>query len=133
MVSWGYHADAGFGERHGWQGTRDPAAHLVVSAAIAAHAGFDLEGMRRLANEAEERLARYGLRRLRGERAPFMRALTVPVDDPVSLAQRLYDDHRVEAPVYDWEETALLRVSVGPYTDASDLDRLVGAVRDTLG
>ena len=35
VVSWGYQEDAAFGERHGWQGTRDPAAYLAVAAAIA--------------------------------------------------------------------------------------------------
>jgi isopenicillin-N epimerase len=132
VVSWGYHEDASFGERHGWQGTRDPSAYLAVPAAIEARAAFDLAGMRELADEAEQRLAPYGLRPLRGKRAPFMRALTVRTDDPAALWQRLYAEHRVEVPVYEWEETTLLRVSVGPYNDEADLDRLVAAVRDTL-
>jgi isopenicillin-N epimerase len=132
VISWGHHEDASFGERHGWQGTRDPSAYLSVPAAIEARGAFDLAGMRALADEAEKRLATYGLRPLRGERAPFMRALTVRTDDPASLWRRLYDEHRVEVPVYAWEEAALLRVSIGPYNDEADLDRLVGAVRDTL-
>lgn len=132
VVSWGYHDDASFGERHGWQGTRDPSAYLTVPAAIEAGAAFDLVAMRELADEAERRLARYGLRALRGERAPFMRALMVRTDDAAALWRRLYDEHRVEVPVYQWEEATLLRVSVGPYNDEADLERLVGAVRDTL-
>jgi isopenicillin-N epimerase len=132
VVSWGYHDEAGFGERHGWQGTRDPSAYLAVPAAIAAHAGFDLVGMRELADEAERRLAPFGLRPLRGERAPFMRALAARTDDPAALWKRLYDEHRVEVPVYAWEDTCLLRVSIGPYNDEADLERLVVAVRVTL-
>jgi isopenicillin-N epimerase len=133
VVSWGYNADAGFGERHGWQGTRDPSAYLAVPAAIGARAGFDLAGMRELADEAERLLRPYGLRPLRGERAPFMRAFTVrAADDPAALWRRLYDEHRVEVPVYEWDGTAILRVSVGPYNDDADLEQLVGAVRATL-
>jgi isopenicillin-N epimerase len=132
VVSWGYHEDADFGERHGWQGTRDPAAYLAVPKAIEAHATFDGERQRSLADEAERALGRYGLRPLRGVRAPFMRALTVRTTDPDGLARRLYDEHRVELPVYDWEGSSLARVSIGPYTDDADLERLVAAVQGVL-
>jgi isopenicillin-N epimerase len=132
VVSWGYHEDADFGERHGWQGTRDPAAYLAVPKAIEAHATFDGERQRSLADEAERALGRYGLRPLRGVRAPFMRAFTVRTTDPDGLARRLYDEHRVELPVYDWEGSSLARVSIGPYTDEADLERLVAAVQAVL-
>ncbi len=132
VVSWGYQEDAAFGERHGWQGTRDPAAYLAVAAAIAAHATFDAEAAKALADEAERRLGALGLRPLRGVRAPFMRALTVKKQHPIALQSRLYESHDVEVPVYDWEDTTLLRVSIGPYNDEADLERLVSAVRDTL-
>jgi isopenicillin-N epimerase len=132
VISWGYHEEADFGERHGWQGTRDPAAYLAVPKAIAVHSTFELERMRELADEAEQRLAPLGLRPLRGTRAPFMRALTVRTSDPDELWRRLYDEHRVEVPVYDWEDTTLLRVSIGPYSDEADVTRLVDAVRALL-
>jgi isopenicillin-N epimerase len=132
VISWGYHEDADFGERHGWQGTRDPAAYLAVPKAIEAHAAFDAERRRALADDAEQRLAPYGLRPLRGTRAPFMRALTVRASDPDALWRRLYDDHRVEVPVYEWEGISLLRVSIGPYNDEADLERLADAVKHAL-
>jgi isopenicillin-N epimerase len=133
VISWGYHDDADFGERHGWQGTRDPAAYLAVPTAIELHASYDLDRARALADETERSLAPYGLRPLRGTRAPLMRALTVRADDPLDLALRLYEDHGVEVPVYEWEGTTLLRVSIGPYNDENDVRRLADAVRDTLG
>jgi len=132
VVSWGYHEAAGFGERHGWQGTRDPAAYLSVPKAIEVHASFDLDHARELADEAERRLSPYGLRPLRGARSPLMRAFSVRAPDASALQRRLYDEHRVEVPVYEWEETTLLRVSIGPYSDEADLERLAVAVRDTL-
>jgi isopenicillin-N epimerase len=132
VVSWGYQEDASFGERHGWQGTRDPAAYLATPTAIEAHARFDLEAMRELTDEAERRLGQLGLRPLRGDRAPCMRALTVKQHHPVALQSRLYVDHGIEVPVYDWEGTTLLRLSIGPYNDEDDLVRLVDALRATL-
>src|SRR5262245_11231427 len=132
VVSWGYHEDAGFGERHGWQGTRDPAAYLAVPAAIDQHGTFDLDAARALADEAEKRLAPYGLRPLRGMRSPLMRALTVRASDPADFQRRLYEEHGVEVPVYEWEDTTLLRVSIGPYNDESDLERRSNALRSVL-
>jgi isopenicillin-N epimerase len=132
VVSWGYHEEADFGERHGWQGTRDPAAYLAVPKAVEVHASFDAELARSLADEAEQRLAPYGLRPLRGARAPFMRALTVRSDDPAELWRRLYDEHRVDVPVYEWDGISLLRVSIGPYNVEADVARLADAVRDAL-
>jgi selenocysteine lyase/cysteine desulfurase len=61
-----------------------------------------------------------------------MRALTVRHADPAALSQRLYDEHRVELPVYEWEDTTLLRVSIGPYNDEADVERLVDALRAHL-
>ncbi len=132
VVSWGYHDESGFGERHGWQGTRDPSAYLAVPAAIEAWRAFDLAASRELADEAERRLGTLGLRPLRGARSPLMRVLTVRTSDPAALWRRLYDQHRVEVPVYEWEGSTLLRVSIGPYNDEVDLERLVEAVRATL-
>ena len=59
-MSWGYHEDAGFGERHGWQGTRDPAAYLAVPKAIEMHATFDLERAERSRTRPSARWRRTG-------------------------------------------------------------------------
>jgi isopenicillin-N epimerase len=131
-VSWGYHEGADFGERHGWQGTRDPAAYLTVPKAIEVHGTFDLDEAAELADEVERQLSTLGLKPLRGARSPFMRALTVRTSEPQELWRRLYDEYRVEVPVYEWEETTLMRVSIGPYTDEADVVRLVDAVRTLL-
>ena len=51
---------------------------------------------------------------------------------PADLQRRLYEEHRVEIPFYEWEDTTVMRVSIGPYNDESDVARLADAVRDTL-
>jgi isopenicillin-N epimerase len=132
VVSWGYREDADFGERHGWQGTQDPAAYLAVPEAIRVHATFDADTQRGLADEAERRLGELGCPRIPGERAPFMRAVELPLGDAAALWQRLYEEHRVEVPVYEWGGCRVLRVSIGPYNDEGDVDRLVRALRKLL-
>ncbi len=69
VISWGYHEDADFGERHGWQGTRDPAAYLAVPKAIEVHATFDLDARRSSPTRQSARLAR-----MRSAAAPRRRA-----------------------------------------------------------
>ncbi len=131
VVSWGYRETA-FADRHAWAGTRDPAAYLTVPKAIEVHATFDLARQRALADEAERRLVALGLTRIPGEPAPFMRAFEIPPGDPDELWQRLYREFRVEIPVYEWSGRRLLRVSIGPYTDEGDLERLDSALREVL-
>ena len=132
VVSWGYREGADFAERHGRSGTRDPAAYLTVPKAIEVHATFDLERARALADEAERRLGELGYPRVEGVPAPFMRAVELPPGNPDELWARLYEEFRIEAPVYDWAGRRLLRVSIGPYNDASDVDGLVSALRELL-
>ena len=132
VVSWGYRDEADFGELHGWSGTTDPAAYLAVPKAIEVHSTFDLDGCRQLADEAERRLANLRLRPVPGERAPFMRAFTLPRGDPDELWRRLYEEFRVEAPVYEHDGASVLRVSIGPYNDEEDVDWLVRALRQLL-
>jgi isopenicillin-N epimerase len=128
VVSWGYREDADFAERHGWAGTRDPAAYLTVPKAIEVHGTFDAAHSRALADLAEERLAALGLPRVPGEPAPYMRAVELSLGDPDALWARLYEEFRVEVPVYEWGGGRLLRFSIGPYNDEDDVDRLAVAL-----
>lgn len=59
-----------------------------------------------------------------------MRALVVGATDPDRLARRLYEEHLVEVPVYEWAGRSILRVSIGPYNDEGDVGRLVAALRE---
>ena len=132
VVSWGWRDDADFAERHGWAGTRDPAAYLTVPKALEVHATFDAARQRAVADEAARRLGELGLPRVPGEPAPFMRTVELPPCDPKELWDRLYAEHRVEAPAYEWEGRPFLRVSIGPYNDEDDVDRLVRALTQLL-
>jgi isopenicillin-N epimerase len=132
VVSWGWRDDADFAERHGWAGTRDPAAYLTVPKALEVHATFDAERQRAVADLAEARLAELGLARLPGWPAPFMRAVELPPCDPAELWARLFQEFRVEAPAYEWDGRPFLRVSIGPYNDEEDVGRLVAGLERLL-
>jgi isopenicillin-N epimerase len=124
VVSWGYGAETSFAERHGWQGTRDPAAVLAVPAAIEAHRTFDLERCRRLAASFHDRLPPVG-----ATPAPQMWATELPAGDADELQRRLYE-RGIEVPVKEWEGRRLLRVSIAPYNEAADVERLLAALAE---
>lgn len=125
VISWGYGAEASFAERHGWQGTRDPAAALAVPAAIEAHRELDLERCRQLAASFYDRLPPCG-----ETPAPQMWASEVAAEDPDALQHRLFDEHGIEVVVRRWDGKSLLRVSIAPYNEAADVERLLEALAD---
>ena len=123
VISWGYGAERTFADRHGWQGTRDPTASLSIPAAIEAHGTFDLERCRRLAASFHDRLPPFG-----STPAPQMWATEVATDEPEELQRRLFDEHAIEVVVRGWEGRSLLRVSIAPYNDETDVERLLAAL-----
>ena len=122
VISWGYGDDRTFADRHGWQGTRDPAAVLTIPAAIEAHGELDLMRCRALAASFHDVLPPVG------PAAPQMWATEVATDQPEELQRRLFDEHAIEVVVNEWEGRSLLRVSIAPYNDASDVERLLDAL-----
>jgi len=123
VISWGYGNERTFVDRHGWQGTRDPAAVLAIPAAIEAHGTFDLERCRRIAASFHDRLPP-----VEGRPAPQMWASEVATDQPSELQRRLFDEYAIEVVVREWEGRSLIRVSIGPYNEEADVERLLDAV-----
>jgi isopenicillin-N epimerase len=61
-----------------------------------------------------------------------MRAVELPPGDAPKLWRRLYEEFRVEVPVYEWDDRRILRVSIGPYNDEEDVGRLVSGLAALL-
>ena len=138
MISWGYEGDdPTFLTRHEKQGTRDPSAYLTVPAAIEWQASrawhLVRERCHELARRAAEELGlspvvpgtRHGLY---GQ----MVSLRLPDDVREDLQERLFDEHRIEVPVFERERPHLIRVSFQGYNDAADLERLKAALAALL-
>ena len=96
-----------------------------MPAAIEAHRSFDLERCRRLAASFHDRLPPVG-----PTPAPQMWASELDAPDPEALQRRLFDEHRIEVVVRAWEGRSLLRVSIGPYNEAADVEKLLDALAE---
>ena len=127
VVSWDWVDGAAFHELHRWQGTRDPSAYLAVPAAIDFQAEHDWPAVRRRCHDL---LAAhdFGLEPLTDAFAQ-MRGFRVDHPDPAELKRRLYDEHRIEVPIFETSHGWVLRVSVQGYNDGSDLQALAAALR----
>ena len=122
VVSWDWLDGAAFHELHRWQGTRDPSAFLAVPAAIGFQAEHDWPAVRRRCHDllaAHE----FGLEPLTDDFVQ-MRGFRIDHPDPPALKQRLYDEHRIEVPVFETTHGWVLRVSVQGYNDEADLQAL---------
>ena len=126
VVSWDWLDGAPFHERHRWQGTRDPAAHLAVPAAIRFMAEHDWPRVRARCHELLASLE-LPFEPLTDDYAQ-MRGYRVEHRDPPALKEWLYDEHRIEVPIVETARGWAMRVSVQTYNDEADLDALASAL-----
>jgi isopenicillin-N epimerase len=132
IVSWDWEDETEFAARHGWQGTRDPAAFLAVPDAIDFQAEHDWGAVRRrcheLAAEAQRGVAELG--GLEPPPGPFaqMSAAQLPPCDPDEVQRRLHEEHAIEVPCREWEGRPLIRISCQAYNDERDVQRLLEAL-----
>jgi isopenicillin-N epimerase len=131
VVSWGWD-EAAFAARHGRSGTRDPAAWLAVPAAIEFQREWGWDDVRERCHALVERfLEASGLEAVA---RPFgqMAAVELPPGDPDEVQRRLWEEHRIEVPCFEWNGRPLLRLSVQGYNTEADVEALLRAL-GTLG
>jgi isopenicillin-N epimerase len=129
VVSWGWPEES-FAKRHGWQGTRDPAAWLAVPAAIEFQREWGWEEVRRRCHGLAERFVE--LSGLEPVGVPFaqMVAVALPSCDPAEVQRHLREAHRIEVPCFEWSGRPLLRVSFQGYNSPADVERLGAGLAD---
>ena len=140
VVSWGWESETPSGsqfvDHHEWQGTRDVAAFLATPAAIQFQAEHDWGAVRAecygLASETRRRIDDLtGLAPICPDSRDWfsqMAAIRLPPVDVSSLKERLYNDYRVEAPLFKWNDQPFMRVSFQGYNSRTDADALVDAL-----
>jgi isopenicillin-N epimerase len=138
LISWGYEGDdPSFISRHEKQGTRDPSAYLTVPDAIEWQRQHDWDAVRARCHELARRAVQeLGLEALvpDTQHGLFgqMVTLRLPASAPANLQERLYDEYRIEIPVFERGDDRFIRASFQGYNDESDLDRLRGALAELL-
>ena len=140
VVSWGYESEkpspSKFVDHHEWWGTRDIAAFLSVPSAIQFQEEHDWDEVRaachELAVEVESRICEFtGLPSLYENDSWFAQMISaqLPVEtDIVALKEYLYDEHRIEVPLMEWNGRKLIRISVQGYNTKNDIDALIKAL-----
>lgn len=121
-----------------WLGTRDPSAFLAVTAAIDFMQRVGLEAFRQqtyhLARHAAEEIGQFtGL----GPIAPqemfgLMVTLPLPPDDYSQLQRNLWEQAKIEIPIFPWDEKFYLRVSCHLYNRPEDIEVLVRWLKKLL-
>ena len=119
------------------QGTRDPSAWLTVPDAIAFAKQHQWDKVatqcRVLVQDTAARVAKLtGLPALSSPEfcAPQMVSMPVPQCDPKALQAKLYRDHKIELPCFDWQDRTIVRVSAQGYNTQKHMDKLVDALEE---
>jgi isopenicillin-N epimerase len=144
VVSWGFDAEepgeSQFIDYHEWQGTLDISPYLSVPAAIEFQEVHDWPNVRQNCREMlrsvrKELIEITGIPEICPDSHEWwtqMAAVALPELDPEIMQRRLYDEYRVEVPVYRWEGVPYLRVSIQGYNTQADLDALLNGLKQLL-
>lgn len=145
VISWGWEPEipgpSPFIDHIEFWGTRDVTPFLTVPAALDFQAERNWDAVRlrcrRLIMATREALL--GLPGIQALQAPHpellgqMVAVALPAGtDVLDLKERLYDRHRVELPLYLWQDRPILRVSIQGYNGEDDVAALLAALRAEL-
>lgn len=119
-----------------WVGTSDPSAYLSVPAAIEFQRQHDWPTVRQachaLALEAQARILDLsGLSPLSADDL-WVQMRAIPLAGAAADYKTLWEAYQIVAPVFEWQNQTLLRISIQGYNTPQDVDRLVMAVEKLM-
>ena len=144
VISWGWQAEAAFStgsqfiDYLQWYGTRDPAAHLAIPAAIdfmeLQHWDQVRSDCHNLAKEAVQRISTlFEKPSYYGKNDTLyaqMASLPLPGEwELTDLKNTLYDEFKIEIPCISWKGRKFLRISVQSYNSLDDVLALESALQ----
>ena len=145
VVSWGYESErpgpSQFIDYHEWQGTRDLAAFLSVPSAIHYQKEHSWDMVRECCHElaCQARSEINGLTNLDAISPDstdwFYQMVTARLPAEVDhelLKERLYNEYKIEVLSHLWQDQPFIRLSFQAYNEASDLEKLVEALKEIL-
>jgi isopenicillin-N epimerase len=146
IVSWGYNptpettTGSRFIDLFQWTGTKDPTAALTVPTAIKFMQEHNWDEVRIECHN----LLRHGIERicnlvnmpplypLDSDLYGQMGIAPLPLSNLAVLKKRLYDEHKIEVPLIQWQDKQFVRISVQAYNSQEDVDALVNALKALL-
>jgi isopenicillin-N epimerase len=129
-------------EEFTWSGTRDPSGYLSVPTAIDFMEAVGLQSFRERTHQLATR-ARHELAAVT-KTAPLtpdspdwyasMVAIPLAIDltQGIGLRKALWEQYRLEVPIFEWQGKRILRVSCHLYNRWEDIELLLRALRETL-
>ena len=61
-----------------------------------------------------------------------MVAHPLPENTPLDIKEKLWDIHKIEIPIFEWNKIKLIRLSVQIYNDKEEIDLLMSALKSLI-
>lgn len=145
LISWGYESDmpgkSKFLDYHQLQGTRDYAAFLTVPKAIEYlkdNNWWDVSSRckKMVLDNYEDLCDIAGTKPITAVNSEFLGqicSVPVPITDPNELKSILYNEYKIEIPVFQWKDQIFMRLSTQAYVNQEDVDYLKNALKECTG
>ena len=141
IMSWGEEGDdpgpSQFLMDFQWQGTKDMSAFLAIPSAIRFLQKHKWKEKSVISKNLISHLADR-LKDILGTKSLFknknwigqMISHPLPTDSPINLKDMLWNDFKIEVPIFGWGKRNFIRVSAHFYNEQKDMDHLIKALKE---